>query len=172
MTGRIEFNEAFEKLNATADPALVLQWAEQEAHAQASRLHDPKSMDIYEVQLDKGKSSLSSKSLSNENRQQVPTSRRGVATWLANGMTLEEIQIGLDKLQGDIERWVEAGAAFIGRGYDDGDMVSMDIGFIVDHAPSDDSDSELNDGPIGQAVSIGYHPETTVIPLPSNIGIQ
>ncbi|KAG1864549.1 hypothetical protein C8R48DRAFT_601698 [Suillus tomentosus] len=47
ITGHADSNQAFEKLNSTADPALVEEWEMQEVDAQIAHLHDPKSMDIY-----------------------------------------------------------------------------------------------------------------------------
>ncbi|KAG2112328.1 uncharacterized protein F5147DRAFT_650963 [Suillus discolor] len=181
ITGCADSNEAFEKLNSTADPALVEEWEMQEADAQTACLHDPKSMDIYDVQLQKGKSPVFSKpgltmlvtALSREQQElhllssqtQRKLGRRPTETQIL------ELAHRRDKLQGDIERWVEAGATFFGQGYDHVET-SMDVAFIVNHAPSDDSDIELDYDPISRVSSAGYHPETTVIPMPSNVGIQ
>lgn len=54
MTGVAESTAAFKKLNETADAAKVTEWEEQERHAQQRRTINPKAMDIYEVQLQRG----------------------------------------------------------------------------------------------------------------------
>jgi hypothetical protein len=56
VAGVAESMSAFESLNESADPDLVIEWLEDERIAQAERSEDPTSMDVYEVKLEKGKS--------------------------------------------------------------------------------------------------------------------
>lgn len=54
MKGVAESAAAFKKLNETADAVKVSEWEEQERQAQQRRTTNPKVMDIYEVQLQRG----------------------------------------------------------------------------------------------------------------------
>ncbi|KAG1894778.1 uncharacterized protein F5891DRAFT_984797 [Suillus fuscotomentosus] len=55
VQGAAESTLSFQNLNKTVQPAMVILWEAEEAVAQANRLDDPTAMDIYEVQLEKGK---------------------------------------------------------------------------------------------------------------------
>jgi hypothetical protein len=50
----MESQTAFVELNDAADPDMIIKWEAQERSAHAGRAADPKAMDIYEVQLQKG----------------------------------------------------------------------------------------------------------------------
>jgi vacuolar-type H+-ATPase subunit I/STV1 len=56
VKGVSESMTAFEKLNETADSAMVEAWVEQDREAQLHRSTDPSAMDIFDVQLQKGES--------------------------------------------------------------------------------------------------------------------
>ncbi|KAG0692273.1 hypothetical protein DFH29DRAFT_985846 [Suillus ampliporus] len=56
--GVAESTEAFDALNGAADLEMVERWEAQEGAAQASRMNDPSALDLYNVQLQKGKSGL------------------------------------------------------------------------------------------------------------------
>ena len=49
-----EVTKAFEKLNNQVPEGLRQLWSEQEAKALNDRMMDPRAMDIYDVQLEKG----------------------------------------------------------------------------------------------------------------------
>ncbi|KAG2057442.1 hypothetical protein BDR06DRAFT_980855 [Suillus hirtellus] len=55
IQGAAESTLSFQNLNKTVQPAMVILWEAEGAVAQANRLEDPTAMDIYEVQLEKGK---------------------------------------------------------------------------------------------------------------------
>ncbi|KAG1884389.1 hypothetical protein F4604DRAFT_1677024 [Suillus subluteus] len=52
--GVAKSSQAFDTLNDAADPDIVDAWEAQEKEAQESRIDDPSSLDIYDVQLNKG----------------------------------------------------------------------------------------------------------------------
>ena len=56
VAGVAESISAFESLNESADPDLVVEWETHERIAQAERSENLTAMDIYEVKLEKGKS--------------------------------------------------------------------------------------------------------------------
>ncbi|KAG1805128.1 hypothetical protein EV424DRAFT_1474414 [Suillus variegatus] len=135
---------AVQELDETADPVKVREWEAQERAAHQWRHRDPMAMDIYEVQLQKAS---------------LVSSNDSEATWLAEELTIEKAQVTLqmtirrlgarptDTQQLDIDRWRQAGLSFL----------SDDIG-----------DTPGN----GQECPKSYHPEKTVIPLPSNLGLN
>ena len=55
IKGAAESKLAFDNLNETAQPDMVILWKEEEAIAHANRAEDPAAMDIYEVRLERGK---------------------------------------------------------------------------------------------------------------------
>jgi hypothetical protein len=59
IKGAVESKLAFDNLNETAQPDMVILWKEKELIAHANRAEDPAAMDIYEVQLERGKCLLS-----------------------------------------------------------------------------------------------------------------
>ncbi|KAG2046513.1 hypothetical protein BDR06DRAFT_899105 [Suillus hirtellus] len=105
IKGALESKLAFDNLNETANPNMVVLWKAEEALAHANRAEDPTAMDIYEVQLERGKSPTKKQQelhlLQAQNRPEHlvinPPSRRGAATWLATSLTIEELQISLCK---------------------------------------------------------------------------
>ncbi|KAG1817738.1 hypothetical protein EV424DRAFT_1347851 [Suillus variegatus] len=177
---------AFEKLAETADPGEVREWEVQERLAHQHRRRDPTAMDIYEVQLQKAptRKQQEIQLLAEQGRGPGPIRRRGTATWLADGLTIEEAQVTLqldikkvggqptdtqwlhiahcqDVLQRDIDQWGEAGLVFLGdRPGDDEDNV-MELDLLI---LEEESDAEMEDQ---RKV---FKPEKAVIPLPSNLG--
>ncbi|KAG2073016.1 hypothetical protein BDR04DRAFT_1011773, partial [Suillus decipiens] len=121
-------------------------------------------------------------------------SRRGAATWLATGLTIEESQISLsrdvkrlrrhptdiqllrvaqlrDKLQTRITSFLKMVPAYLGFEVDDNDLDSP-VDNIHD-SPEDYSDIDDPDhhpDPETHDTSI-FQPELTIIPLPSNLGM-
>ncbi|KAG1848923.1 hypothetical protein DFJ58DRAFT_716992 [Suillus subalutaceus] len=109
IKGAAESKLAFDNLNETAQPDMVIIWKEEEALAHANRAEDPAAMDIYEVQLERGKSPTRKQQelrlLQAQNHPEHPVinppGRRGAATWLATGLTIEESQVSLSR---DVKR--------------------------------------------------------------------
>ena len=125
VRGAAESKLAFQSLCETSHPDMVALWESEEAVAQAKRLQDPAAMDIYEVRLEKGKCPSYSGMLSRHSDEHrmltAPTrkqqelrllqaqsraehsvaGRRGAATWLATGLTIEESQVSLSR---DVKR--------------------------------------------------------------------
>ncbi|KAG1803526.1 uncharacterized protein HD556DRAFT_1303602 [Suillus plorans] len=58
IKGASESKLAFDNLNETANPDMVVLWKAEEALAHANRAEDPTAMDIYEVRLERGKCPL------------------------------------------------------------------------------------------------------------------
>lgn len=52
--GLAQSKRAFQDLNASVDPLLVMQWTADEMKAMADSVHSVEAMDIYDVRLDKG----------------------------------------------------------------------------------------------------------------------
>ncbi|KAG1849570.1 hypothetical protein C8R48DRAFT_750224 [Suillus tomentosus] len=204
VQGAAESTLSFQNLNETVQPAMVILWEAEEAVAQANRLEDPTAMDIYEVQLEKGKSpTRKQQELRLLEAQNCPDhlatnspSRRGAATWLATGLTIEESQISLsrdvkrlgrhptdiqlltvarlrDKLQTRITSFLEMAPTYLGFAVDGNEQDSP-----VDtvHNSPDEDYSDLDDDhnpdpdPETHHASI-FQPELTILPLPSNLGI-
>ncbi|KAG1845825.1 hypothetical protein F4604DRAFT_1595374, partial [Suillus subluteus] len=93
VKGVAESKAAFEMLNQSTNKNQVRDWEEQEKLAQEQCSNDPTAMDIYEVQLRKG---ASPEVLPHVNGQRLGTACcRGAATWLAEGLSIEETQVTL-----------------------------------------------------------------------------
>lgn len=126
-------------------------------------------------------------------------SHRGASTWLASGITLEEVQVALlidvkrlgnrptdvqklavarrrDKLQGQIDDFVRAAMTYLGDEFDDYDQLDL-MTVMLDAAELDSAASSSDDSDRPEDVDrydrpVEFTPETVVIPLPSNIGIE
>ncbi|KAG1722960.1 uncharacterized protein EDB91DRAFT_1255823 [Suillus paluster] len=123
------------------------------------------------------------------NAHHAAPSRRSVATWISMGLAIEEAQIALhievrrigkrttetqrldiaqqrDHLQGQIDAFTQTALTHLGEGFDaddDPDDLNIDILNDLDDDPEDfirKSDTWTNS------------PELTVIPLPSNLGVD
>ncbi|KAG1863518.1 hypothetical protein DFJ58DRAFT_724933 [Suillus subalutaceus] len=177
IKGAAESKLAFDNLNETAQPDMVIIWKEEEALAHANRAEDPAAMDIYEVRLERGKSPTRKQQelhlLQAQNCPEHPVinppSRRGAATWLATGLTIEESQVSLSR---DITSFLEMAPTYLGV---DVDVNDPEFPVIVRNSLNDnyedysDIDEDQNPGPDIHDASI-FQLELTVIPLPSNIG--
>ncbi|KAG1853045.1 hypothetical protein F4604DRAFT_1933503 [Suillus subluteus] len=124
---------------------------------------------------------------------------RGAATWLASGITLEEAQVALlidvkklgrrptdaqklaiarhrDRLQGQIDEFVRVAVTFLGDQldeYDKLDLMTMMLDAAeLDSAGSSSDDPDRPDDEDRYDTPVKFTPETLVIPLPSNIGIE
>ncbi|KAG1772256.1 hypothetical protein EV702DRAFT_937639, partial [Suillus placidus] len=95
--GTVESSQAFDELNDVADPDMVDRWEEQERTAQASWMEDPSTLDIYDVWLNKAKSrkEIELDLLQTSFHRPGARPQLGAATWLASGITIEEVQIAL-----------------------------------------------------------------------------
>jgi hypothetical protein len=114
-------------------------------------------------------------------------SSRGAATWLAAGITIEEIQISIarevgrlgahpteaqqlqvarrrDKLQLQIDRFNQSAAAFLGDTMDADDLADSCMEQNITEYYSSDEDASPTS-------SVCFQPEASFIPLPSNLGI-
>ncbi|KAG1839425.1 hypothetical protein F4604DRAFT_1994190 [Suillus subluteus] len=161
VKGIAESTQAFQKLHETADPRQVQDWEAQERLVQARRLRDPTAMDIYEVQLQKvpTRKQRELQLLASQGQHPRQARRRGAATWLAEGLTIEEAQI---TLQMD---WVDKGRTFLSDGLGDDDIQPMELQLLTLQDDSQDETDELeNDYRV-------FEPEKVVIPLPSNLGL-
>ncbi|KAG1800351.1 uncharacterized protein HD556DRAFT_1230340, partial [Suillus plorans] len=202
IKGASESKLAFDNLNETANPDMVVLWKAEEALAHANRAEDPTAMDIYEVRLERGKSPTKKQQelrlLQAQNRPEHPVinppGRRGAATWLATGLTIEESQISLckdvrslrmhptdmqllrvarcrDKLHTQITSFLEMSPTYLGVGVNvnDPDCLVTVCNSLDDCEDYSDFDEDQNPDLDVHNASI-FQPELTVIPLPSNIG--
>ncbi|KAG1720014.1 hypothetical protein EDB19DRAFT_1966658 [Suillus lakei] len=165
VKGLADSREAFQKLDQSAKENNVRDWGEQERLAQERHSTDPTAMDIYEVQLQKAPTRKEQElRLLEENGQQpAPACRRGAVTWLAEGLSIKEAQIGRrrERLQGDIDHWSATVATFISNGFGDAGLHMMEHELLI---LQEDSDDEMTDE------FRLFEPEKVVIPLPSNLG--
>jgi hypothetical protein len=124
--------------------------------------------------------------------------QRGAATWIASGITIEEVQIALTmdirklgrhptetqtldicrrrtKLQSRIDEFTIVAAIHLGEGFDvDDDIRDLHLDFIDDDSEGngiDGSDTESDPEADGRQLRDSFYPEKIVIPLPSNIGV-
>ncbi|KAG1784597.1 uncharacterized protein HD556DRAFT_1451631 [Suillus plorans] len=209
IKGASESKLAFDNLNETANPDMVVLWKAEEALAHANRAEDPTAMDIYEVRLERGKCPLYWLSAPTKKQQELrllqaqnrpehpvinPLGRRGAATWLATGLTIEESQISLckdvrslrmhptdmqllrvarcrDKLHTQITSFLEMSPTYLGVGVNvnDPDCLVTVCNSLDDCEDYSDFDEDQNPDLDVHNASI-FQPELTVIPLPSNIG--
>ena len=205
--GIAESEKAFQRLDEAAPADSKTEWLASERIAQSSRINNPAAMDVYEINIKKGKWTLSpSKSelilhsapskkeielrlLEEGNAQNAAPARRSVATWISMGLAIEEAQIALlievrrigrrstetqrldiarqrDRLQGQIDGFTQSALTHLGEGFDaddDPDNLNLDILDDLDDDPADFS--ETSD-------TWTNSPELTVIPLPSNLGVD
>ncbi|KAG1848672.1 hypothetical protein F4604DRAFT_1687633 [Suillus subluteus] len=170
---------------------LKTEWSARERRAQSSRLNDPEAMDEYEINIKKAPSrkEIELRLLEEGSARNAAPSRRSVATWISTGLAIEEAQIALlievrrmgkrstetqrldiarqrDRLQGQIDGFTQSALTHLGEGFDaddDPDDLNVDILDDLDDDPADfskTSDAWTNS------------PELTVIPLPSNLGVD
>ncbi|KAG1767942.1 hypothetical protein EDD22DRAFT_949749 [Suillus occidentalis] len=157
---------------------MIVQWKEQEKVAQASRINNPSALDVYNVQLNKGA------------RPQL-----GTATWIASGITIEEVQIALAmdihqidrhptetqtlkighyqiRLQHSIDEFIVGAQRYLGDDYDeDNNIQDMDVDFTSNLPDSTDDESEGDAEPEGTPRML-FQPQCILILLPPNLGID
>ncbi|KAG2748626.1 hypothetical protein P692DRAFT_201805774 [Suillus brevipes Sb2] len=187
-----ESSEAFEKLNDAADPDIIEQWEAEEKAAQDSRMTDPAAMDVYDVRLRKARSRKeveidllrASVSRTGERRQ------LGAATWLASGITIEEMQIALAmdirrigrhptetqtleigrhrvRLQHSIDEFITGATRYLGEEFDEDNGISDMVVDFYEDGPDDETRDHDRHVPRDL-----FRPETAVIPLPSNLELD
>ncbi|KAG1900244.1 uncharacterized protein F5891DRAFT_980514 [Suillus fuscotomentosus] len=160
VKGVAESTATFEKLNDSTDAIKVQHWEEQERLAQE---HTNKKTKLTAV-----------------------VSTRGAATWLAEGISIEEAQVTLqidvrklgryptkhqqleiahrhERLQGKIDCWEAIGLRFLGNGIGDGDVQTLEQEFLI---LEDDEDEYIMD-------EFGlFEPEKIFISMSSNLGVE
>ena len=181
----------------------IREWEEQERLAHERRGIDPKAMDIYEVQLRKGmgldlhhmmtdcgtaptRKEQELQLLESDGCRAAPARHRGAATWLAEGLSIEEVQLTLqmdlrklgrhptetqrleiarrrDRLQRDIDRWLASGVRLLGDELGDGDILLMEQELLL---LDDDSADEVADE------FRLFEPEKMILPMPSILGLE
>ncbi|KAG1873904.1 hypothetical protein F4604DRAFT_1925476 [Suillus subluteus] len=186
---------------ATADDDTLVKWEAEAAAAQDDRLENPSAMDIYEVKMTKAPTRKQQELhlLTRHARWPAGEIHRGAATWLASGITLEEAQVALlidvkklgrrptnaqklaiaqrhNRLQGQIDEFVRVTVTFLGDQldeYDKLDLMTMMLDAAeLDSAGSSSDDPDRPDDEDRYDTPVKFTPETLVIPLPSNIGIE
>ncbi|KAG1722601.1 uncharacterized protein EDB91DRAFT_1255997 [Suillus paluster] len=196
-----ESRKVFDTLTSNAPAVAVASWLDAEVESQSRRLQDPLAMDIYEIKMDKAPSKKQKEHqlMERNGGPQVPASRRGVTTWISTGLAIEEAQITLlmavrrlrtrpsetqkleimrkqDRLQGQIDAFNAGAMTYLGDNFldhevddemDDFEDEALDVEIMQD--PDED---EHEDDAVADPTAPAFPPELTVIPLPSNIGID
>ncbi|KAG1739754.1 hypothetical protein EDB19DRAFT_1908771 [Suillus lakei] len=181
--GIAESEKAFQRLDEAAPSRFK--------DRMVSQINNPAAMDVYEINIKKApsKKEIELRLLEEGNAQNAAPARRSVATWISMGLAIEEAQIALlievrrigrrstetqrldiarqrDRLQGQIDGFTQSALTHLGEGFDaddDPDDLTLDILDDLDDDPADFS--ETSD-------TWTNSPELTVIPLPSNLGVD
>ncbi|KAG1795293.1 uncharacterized protein HD556DRAFT_1364311 [Suillus plorans] len=159
---------------------LKTEWLARERIAQSSRLNDPSAMDEYEINIKKGKKEIELRLLE-EGTPACSTLSRSVATWISTGLAIEEAQIALlievrrigrrstetqrldiarqrDRLQGQIDGFARDLMQMM-------NLKDWDVDILDD---LDDDPADFTE----TSHTWTNSPELTVIPLPSNLGVD
>ncbi|KAG1850238.1 hypothetical protein DFJ58DRAFT_888370 [Suillus subalutaceus] len=187
-----KYNEkAFDILNEAAPGDSKTEWLASERIAQSSRINNPAAMDVYEINIKKApsKKEIELRLLEEGNARNAAPARRSVATWISMGLAIEEAQIALlievrrigrrttetqkldiarqrDRLQGQIDGFTRSAITHLGEGFDaDDDPEDLYLDIL------DDLDDDLADF-TETSDTWANSPELTVIPLPSNLGVD
>ncbi|KAG2095275.1 uncharacterized protein F5147DRAFT_747748 [Suillus discolor] len=188
---------AFQKLHDAADPTIVEKWEEQDRQAQIRRLADPSAMDVFDVQLQKAPTRKQQElALLARVGRGGGNAQWGAATWIASGITIEELQISLlmdirrlgkhptetqhleigrrrTKLQSRIDEFTIAAVNHLGEDFDlDDDIRDMEVEFIDDSEQEVDAVTDSEHDSHEDPRCMVFRPENVMIPLPSNIGIH
>ncbi|KAG1866108.1 hypothetical protein F4604DRAFT_1585594 [Suillus subluteus] len=201
VQGVRDSQHAFDQLSETASDDTLVKWEAEAAAAQDDQLENPSAMDIYEVKMTKAPTRKQQELhlLTQQARWLAGEIHRGAATWLASGITLEEVQVALlidvkklgrwptdaqelaiarrcDRLQGQIDEFIRVAVTFLGDQldeYDKLDLMTMMLDAAeLDSAGSSSDDPDRPDDEDRYDTLVKFTPETLVIPLPSNIGIE
>ncbi|KAG1867096.1 hypothetical protein C8R48DRAFT_747493 [Suillus tomentosus] len=189
--GILESGKAFNRLDEAAPLHLKTEWLARERIAQSSRLNDPSAMDEYEINIKKApsKKEIELRLLEEGNAHNAAPSRRSVATWISTGLAIEEAQIALlievrrigrrstetqrldiarqrDRLQGQIDGFARSALTHLGEGFDaDDEPEDLDVDILDD---LDDDPADFTE----TSHTWTNSPKFTVIPLPSNLGVD
>ncbi|KAG1867501.1 hypothetical protein C8R48DRAFT_747361 [Suillus tomentosus] len=189
--GILESGKAFDRLDEAAPLHLKTEWLARERIAQSSRLNDPSAMDEYEINIKKApsKKEIELRLLEEGNARNAAPSRRSVVTWISTGLAIEEAQIALlvevrrigrrstetqrldiarqrDRLQGQIDGFARSALTHLGEGFDaDDEPEDLDVDILDD---LDDDPADFTE----TSHTWTNSPELTVIPLPSNLGVD
>ncbi|KAG1723332.1 hypothetical protein EDB19DRAFT_1834637 [Suillus lakei] len=163
--GIAESEKAFERLNEAALANSKTEWLASERIAQSSRINNPAVMDVYEINIKKApsKKEIKLRLLEEGNARNAAPAHRSVATWISMGLAIEEAQIAL-LIKIDGFTWSA--------------LMHLREGFDADDDPNDlnlDILNDLNDDPADFTETSDTwtnSPELTVIPLPSNLGVD
>ncbi|KAG2119461.1 uncharacterized protein F5147DRAFT_647419 [Suillus discolor] len=166
MKGVADSNMAFERLDETTDANKVKDWEAEERLAHEQWRHDPTAMDIYEVQLRKAptRKQQELQLLTAQGRRPGEARRRGAATWLAEGLGIEEAQVTLQMDVRKLGHWsTDTQAIILGEELGDNDIQIMQPDLLIlQEEAEEDMDVELR----------AFELERGVIPLPSNLGLE
>ncbi|KAG1725108.1 hypothetical protein EDB19DRAFT_1833913 [Suillus lakei] len=154
--GITESEKAFERLNEAAPANSKTEWLASERIAQLSRINNPAAMDVYEINIKKAlsKKEIELRLLEEGNAQNAAPAHRSVTTWTQITLLIEVRRIGRSSTKTQREGF---------DADDDPDDLNLDILNDLDDDPADfteTSDTWTNS------------PKLTVIPLPSNLGVD
>ncbi|KAG1839403.1 hypothetical protein DFJ58DRAFT_733349 [Suillus subalutaceus] len=128
-------------------------------------------MDVYEINIKKApsKKEIELRLLEEGNARNAAPARRSVATWISMGLAIEEAQIALlieVRRIGQIDGFTRSAITHLGEGFDaDDDPEDLYLDIL------DDLDDDLADF-TETSDTWANSPELTVIPLPSNLGVD
>ncbi|KAG1792281.1 uncharacterized protein HD556DRAFT_1309358 [Suillus plorans] len=170
VKGVAESAAAFQKLNESANAAKVIEWEEQDRVAQEHRTVNPKAMDIYEVQLRRAPTQKEQELqlLEANGRCPGPARQRGAATWLAEGLSIEEEigaasnqkpAVGYCSLKRETSRETLIGGWHRDSGDSDIQVVENKL-LMLDEDQIDETADEFR----------LFEPEKLVLPMPSILG--
>ncbi|KAG1859430.1 hypothetical protein C8R48DRAFT_673972 [Suillus tomentosus] len=169
MKGVVDSNMAFERLDESANAGKVKDWEAQERFAHERWCHDPTAMDIYEVQLRKvpTRKQQDLRFLMAQGWWPGEARRRGAATWLAEGLAIEEAQVMLQMDVRKLRHWAADtqyhAAIILSKELGDNDMQIMQPDLLILQEDADeDMDTKLR----------AFEPEKGMISLPSNMGLE
>ncbi|KIK46869.1 hypothetical protein CY34DRAFT_21730 [Suillus luteus UH-Slu-Lm8-n1] len=179
------------------DLDMIERWEAEEKEVQDSRMTDPTAMDVYEVHLHKA---WSRKEVEIDLLQTAVTRtgeqrQLGAATWLASGITIEEMQIALAmeirrmgrhptetqtleicwhqvRLQHSIDEFVSGATRYLGEEFDEDNGVSNMLIEFYEDGPEDNHTYDDARALNRHQPRDLFRPETAVIPLPSNLELD
>ncbi|KAG1827343.1 uncharacterized protein BJ212DRAFT_1474499 [Suillus subaureus] len=130
-------------------------------------------MNVYEINIKRAlsKKEIELRLLEEGNTHNAAPARRSVATWISMELAIEEAQIALlieqcNHLQGQIDGFTQSALTHLGEGFDaDNDPDDLNVDIL------NDLDDDLADF-TNTSDTWANSPELTVIPLPSNLGVD
>ncbi|KIK72103.1 hypothetical protein PAXRUDRAFT_22396 [Paxillus rubicundulus Ve08.2h10] len=163
-------------------------WLKQEMAAMCDHSIDPKAMDVFDVRMEKAPSVKTIK-ISLLAQEPAAEGCRGLVTWIARGLLLEQTQIMLrmdlkeagpqctehqlllfarcrDRLSGEIASFLADAPSYLGPGYDT-DSDEGNSGPLDEDGWDSRLNYELPVGPLDGCAAKSIH-----LPLPSALGVQ